>query len=184
VPLELIPGPPIELRLDVGIATAEHLGGATLVGSLTSSTGKRSAVTLTQTAPGIYSAASPRLASGIYSYTLNASGARSVRFGGELAVPYPAVFEPRPQDTTQLGEVAALTGGRPLAAADPGAIASASWYALWWGVALAGLVLVLIGFALRVLEPPGTGGGVGYGDTSPAAPASRSTGSTSVAARM
>ncbi len=161
------------------------MGGAKLVGSLTSSAGKRSAVTLTQTAPGIYSAAAPRLASGIYSYTLNVSGARSVRIGGELAVPYPAVFEPRPQDTTQLGEVAALTGGRPLAADDPGVIASASWHAAWWAVALAGLVLVLIGFAMRALEPPGTGAVVvDYGDISPAAPASRSTGSTSVAARM
>ena len=185
VPLELIPGPPIELRLDVGLVTAEHLGGAKLVGSLTSSVGKRSAVTLTQTAPGIYSAAAPQLASGIYSYTLNAPGARSVRIGGELAVPYPAVFEPRPQDTTQLGEVAALTGGRPLAADDPGVIASASWHAAWWAVALAGLVLVLIGFAMSALEPPGTGAVVvDYGDVSPAAPASRSTGSTSVAARM
>ncbi len=185
VPLELIPGPPVELRLDVGIVTAEHLGGAKLVGSLMSSAGKRSVVTLTQTAPGIYSAPAPQLASGIYSYTLNASGARSVRIGGELAVPYPAVFEPRPQDSTQLGEVAALTGGRPLAADDPGVIASASWYAAWWAVALAGLVLVLIGFAMRALEPPGTGAiVVDYGDVSPAAPASSSTGSTSVAARM
>ncbi len=183
-PLELVPGPPAELQLDVGIAAAEHLDGESLVGSLTSSAGKRSAVTLTQTAPGIYSAAALQVASGIYSYTLNASGARSVRIGGELAVPYPAVFEPRPQDTTQLGEVAALTGGRPLAADDPSVIASASWHAAWWAVALAGLVLVLIGFALRVLEPPATGGGADYGDTSPAAPASSSTGSTSVAARM
>jgi Ca-activated chloride channel family protein len=185
VPLELIPGPPVELRLDVGIVTAEHFGGAKLVGSLISSAGKRSAVALTQTAPGIYSAAAPQLASGIYSYTLNTSGARSVRIGGELAVPYPAVFEPRPQDATQLGEVAALTGGRPLAADDPGVIASASWHAAWWAVALAGLVLVLIGFIMRALEPPGTGSVVvDYGDTNPAAPASRSTGSTSVAARM
>ena len=184
-PLELIPGPPAELRLDVGIATSEHLGGATLLGGLTSSAGKRWAVTLTQIAPGIYSATAPQLASGIYSYTLDAFGTRFLRISGELAVPYPAAFEPRPQDTTQLGEVAALTGGRSLAADDPGAIASASWHAAWWSVALAGLVLVLIGFLLRVLEPPGTGGvGVDYGETSPAAPASRSTGSTSVAARM
>jgi Ca-activated chloride channel family protein len=183
-PLELLPGPPAELRLDVGIAAAERLGGEKLVGNLSSSAGKRWTVTLTQTAPGIYSAAAPQLASGVYSYTLNAFGARSIRIGGELAVPYPAVFEPRPQDTTQLGEVAVLTGGRPLAADDPGVIASASWHAAWWAAALAGLVLVLIGFALRVLEPPGPGDGADYGDTSPAAPASRSTGSTSVAARM
>jgi uncharacterized protein YegL len=184
-PLELIPGPPAELRLDVGIATSEHLGGATLLGGLTSSAGKRWAVTLTQIAPGIYSATAPQLASGIYSYTLDAFGTRFLRISGELAVPYPAAFEPRPQDTTQLGEVAALTGGRSLAADDPGAIASASWHAAWWSAALAGLVLVLIGFLLRVLEPPGTGGvGADYGETSPAAPASRSTGSTSVAARM
>jgi uncharacterized protein YegL len=184
VPLELTSGPPVELRLDIGIATAERLGAAKFSGSLVSSAGKRSAVTLTQTAPGIYSAMAPQLASGVYSYMLSASGLRSARFGGKLAVPYPGVFEPRPGDTSQLGEVAALTGGRQLTAADPGVIASASWHAAWWAVALAGLVLLLIGFALRVLEPPGTSGGVGYGDTSPAAAASRSTGSTSVAARM
>ncbi|MDE3133156.1 MAG: VWA domain-containing protein [Acidobacteriota bacterium] len=184
-PLELIPGPPAELRLDLGIATAERLGGATLVGGLASSAGKRWAVTLTQTAPGIYSAAAPQLASGVYGYALSASGAASFRIGGELAVPYPAVFEPHPQDATQLGEVAALTGGRSLKADDPGAIASGSWLALWWAAALAGLVLVLIGFVLRALEPPPTAGvRVDYGETSPAAPASRSTGATSVAARM
>lgn len=184
-PLELIPGPPAELRVDVGIATAERLGGAALVGELRSTTGKRWALVLTQTAPGIYSAAAPQLASGIYGYALSAAGAGAVRIGGELAVPYPAVFEPRPQDATQLGEIAALTGGRSLNADDPAAIASAAWHAWWWAAALAGLVLVLIGFALRALEPPPAGGdGDGYGETSPAAPASRSTGSTSVAARM
>jgi hypothetical protein len=183
-PVELIPGPPVELRVDVGIATAERLGGATLVGALASSAGKRWAVTLTQNAPGVYGAAAPQLAPGIYSYALSASSAVSFRIGGELAVPYPAVFEPRPQDTTQLGEVAALTGGQLLSADDPGAIASGTWHPLWWALALAGLVLALIGFALRALEPPETGGVDDYGETSPAAPASRSTGSTSVAARM
>ncbi|MGH2842651.1 MAG: vWA domain-containing protein [Solirubrobacteraceae bacterium] len=183
-PLELIPGPPVELRVDVGIVTAEQLGGATLVGSLTSSTGKHWAATLRQSAPGIYSAAAPQLAPGIYGYALGASFG-PFRTGGELAVPYPAVFDARPQDTTQLGEVAALTGGRSLNADDPGAIASGSWQALWWAAALAGLVLVLISFALQVLDSPGTDGAeVEYGETSPAAPASRSTGSTSVAARM
>jgi uncharacterized protein YegL len=185
VPLQLIPGPPAELHVNAGIATAEHLGGARLIGEVTSSAGKRWAVTLTQSAPGIYSAAAPPLASGIYSYALTASSDGAFRLGGELAVPYPAVFEPLPEDTTQLGEVAALTGGRSLRADDPGAIASGSWRALWWAAAIAGLVLVLIGFALQVLDPPAMGGaGIGYDETSPAAPASTSTGSTSVAARM
>ena len=182
-PLELIPGPPVELRVDLGIATAERLGGSTLVGGLASGAGRRWPVTLSQTSPGIYSAAASELASGIYSYALSASSTGSFRTGGELAVPYPAVFAPLPQDTSQLGEVAALTGGRSLSAGDPGVIASGSWHALWWVAALAGFALVLIGFALQALDPPATEG-VGYGETSPAAAASRSTGSTSIAARM
>ena len=79
-------------------------------------------MTLRATAPGLYDAPLPGLAQGIYRFTLDTGGSDAVSSRGLVAVPYSMEYTPRLAGDTPLGPVAALTGGRVLAAGAPAAL--------------------------------------------------------------
>ncbi|HSZ04934.1 MAG TPA: VWA domain-containing protein [Solirubrobacteraceae bacterium] len=191
--VEVRPGAPPSLRVDLALQGASAFPISTLAVTLTSSGGARSALTLRRTGPSIYTAPLTGLAAGVYRYTLAAG---TIGASGELAVPYSQEYLPEPTAATPLGQLASATGGRELSEQDPGALLAGARTSLWWVLALGALVVFLLavfGELLRGRGPDGgpphrrsrLGGEDGYEATSPAerAPAaSRSSGSTSVGA--
>ena len=204
----VIEGAPPSLALDLGQSPrVAALHPSQISGTLTSDTGQGYPVVLRSTGPAQYEASLPGLTQGIYRYTLDAGASPAASTSGLVAVPYSMEYTPRPADATSLGPLPALTGGRALAAGDPGVLARGGWRSVWWISALAGGLLFLAGALGRTLERPlgegpdgrrnggghgnGDGNGAGNGDgryrvTRPAdlaASASTSSGETSVRAR-
>ena len=192
--VQVSPGTPPSLRVDLAAQGAGAFPIATIAATLTSSSGARNALTLRRTGPSIYTAPLTGLAAGVYSYTL-AAGTTSA--SGELAVPYSQEYLPEPTAATPLGQLASATGGRVLSEQDPGALLAGARTSLWWVLALGALAVFLLAVFGELLRGRGRGGGAtprrtllggaddGYEATSPSArapAASRSSGSTSVGA--
>jgi hypothetical protein len=192
--VEVRPGTPPSLRVDLAQEGTAAFGLSSLEVTLTSEGGGRRGITLTSTGPSIYQASLPALGPGVYRYTLTVGASLS---SGELAIPYSEEYLPLPAGATQLGQLASATGGRVLSQRDPGALLSGSRTSLWWTLSLAALCAFLLGVFGELLEgrsgtdqqgPGGRGSGAGreaYQAMSPSArapAASRSSGSTSVGA--
>ncbi len=186
-------GTPPSLRVDLAGEGAADFGLSTLTATLASDTGTVATVTLERTAPSVYTAPLAGLPAGVYRYTLAAGGVTSA---GELAVPYSEEYLPEPEGATQLGELAAATGGRVLSQGDPRALLAGGRTSLWWALALTALAAFLLGVFGELLGRPGGGdGGASWPSPPPQADgyeamkpserapaASTSSGSTSVGA--
>jgi uncharacterized membrane protein len=152
------PGNPQELLVDPVRNAGVSLDLAQLSGSLTATSGRSVQLSFTQTAPSIYVAQLPSLAPGTYGYAVSDGLAAT---SGELALPYPAEYRPGQASHTQLGPLAAATGGQVLAADDESSIES-SWTALWPWLTLLALLCFLADVVLRIGggRPPTRRGGL------------------------
>ena len=167
-------GEPEELVVDPVRNAGVSLDFARLAGSLTQLSGPSMAPTgpslelsFTQTAPSTYTAQLPAtLAPGVYSYDVSDGAATT---SGELALPYAAEYRPGQASQTQLGLLAAATGGQVLPADDTSSIES-GWTALWPWLALLALLCFLADVVLRIggRRPPARRGGVESDQLGPA----------------
>ncbi len=140
-------GDPEELVVDPVRNAGTSLDFAQLTGSLTTPSGTTTPLSFTQTAPSTYVAALPRHPrQGVYRYAVS-DGLQAT--SGELAVPYAAEYRPGQASQTQLGPLAAATGGRVLTAGDEASLES-SWTALWPWLALLALVCFFADVVLRI----------------------------------
>ncbi len=192
--VEVRPGTPPSLRVDLAAQGEAAFALSTLTATLTSSGGALTTVALRRVAPSLYTAPLTGLPTGVYSYRLVAGAAVT---SGELAVPYSQEYLPQPARATRLGALASETGGRVLAEDDPRALLAGGRTRLWWVLTLAALaafLLAVFGELLGNRQGGRDGGGSrrppgreenGYEAMSPserAPAASRSSGSTSVGA--
>jgi Mg-chelatase subunit ChlD len=181
----VIDGAPPSLEIDLAPIGTAAFGVSSIAGVLSSAAGASYPVSFTRVGASLYHAALPALPEGIYRFRLDARGARGLTASGLVAIPYSREYMPRLVADSPLGPLAALTGGRALAAGDPGVAAAGAWDALWWALALAALVLFLSGALGRLVERPPRAG-EDYSRTSPATRADsdrRSSTDTSVGAR-
>ncbi|MFT3864908.1 MAG: VWA domain-containing protein [Solirubrobacterales bacterium] len=156
----LVPGNQRQLEVAPVSAAGRSIVLGGLEGTLTSASGKTTALRFEEAAPGRWIADLPELAAGEYEYALASEGAGGLT--GTIAIPYPAEYRLGRTDTTPLGPLAAASGGTTLDVADPGYIEGTE-RRLWWLFAALGLACFLIGVAVRMLAS-------GSADEDPAAP--------------
>ena len=181
-----VPGAPPSLQIDLAQSGGAALRVSAIAGTLVSSAGTVYPVDFARVGPSLYEAALPPISEGVYGFGLDARGVSGLAASGLVAIPYSREYEPRLAADTPLGPLAALTGGRGLAAGDPGTLGRGGTDALWWALALAALILFVAGALGRQLDrtPPDRGGN-DYTRTSPASRAdseSRSSTEASVGA--
>jgi Mg-chelatase subunit ChlD/uncharacterized membrane protein len=169
----LLPGPPIPalapslvnagpgaqpaVAVDPLTAAGVIPHAAWLTGTVTPPRGPSRRLTMTEAAPGRYTAALPQDGAGVYRLTIRKPGDRSRGVSTELAVGYPAEYLPSPVGTAVLGQLAAVTGGQVLAG---GTRSAAAWERAhngrhtvtpWWTLTLAAFGFFLAAAFLRLL---------------------------------
>ncbi|HVA22111.1 MAG TPA: vWA domain-containing protein [Candidatus Micrarchaeia archaeon] len=156
---QVVPGSPPVLRLDLAAAGGGAAAPRTIAATLSSGRGRGHPLRLTEVGAGLYRARLAMLAPGVYRYQLGARGVAQLAAAGEVAIPYPDQFLPRPARDTAMFQLVARTGGSVLAPGRPGVLAGGGRRPLWWPLALAALVLFLVSAFGRQLQTPVVGRG-------------------------
>jgi len=152
--LSAIPGSPPTLQVDLSGEGAAARAVTAVTGALTSAGGVIHPIRLAEVQPSLFRAALPRVPPGVYRFRLAAAAAHGPRATGVIAIPYRDEYLPRPARDTPVYQLVARTGGRVLAAGDPGVLTRGGWLGLWWWLALGALALVLVSWFGRLLRRP------------------------------
>jgi uncharacterized membrane protein len=142
---------PSLLEVDLSSAGTASLGVARITGTLRGASGRRHGVTFMPAGPALYGADISKLAPGVYSFALAASGPTALRASGAVALPYPSEDSPVPAEISPMGELATQTGGAVLAARNPEALDAATYWLRGPLTALAA-ILLLLGAAVRIAQ--------------------------------
>ncbi|HWE62181.1 MAG TPA: hypothetical protein VHB98_10770, partial [Chloroflexota bacterium] len=127
---------------------------ANLTGQALAPNGSTSHLTLTETGPGLYEAALPGAAPGVYGIRVQQSGTSSGQVRALVAVPYAREYVPSTADQALLSQLAAQTGGVVLRASAqlPASHTTRSVTSdqdLWWALVALALLLFLVDVVLR-----------------------------------